>query len=54
MMSTQLEEVAREKHITEVKFLKQSQQMNAVLEDNSMLRRHMQMQSTNLNHYRLS
>ena len=53
-MSSQLEEVAREKHITEVKLLKQSQQINTLMEENQMLKRHIKMQQTNLNHYRMS
>lgn len=40
-MSQQLEEVARERHITEVKLLKQTQHTNALEEENNMLKRHM-------------
>ena len=54
LMSQQLEELAREKHITEVKLLKQSQNMNALQEENAMLKRHLSVQQTNLNHYRFS
>ena len=54
MMTQQLEEMAREKHMTEVKLLKQSQNMNALQEENSMLKRHLSIQQNNLNHYRFS
>jgi len=53
-LSRQLEEVTRERHIGDVTALKQAQQINILLEENAMLRRHLGFQQTNLNHYRLS
>ena len=37
--------------MAEVKLLQQSQTMNALQEENSVLKRHIQVQQSNLNHY---
>ena len=54
LMSTSLEEVSREKHISEVNLLQQAQEINGLLEENAMLKRHLKSTQNSLSHYRLS